>query len=202
MNNLIKILFVIAFIFTGFKPAGEPIIDSEMTSEEAIKGTKAPKDVIDSLCLLNVSYYSFDKKLHQGQIVINKALKTDVEEIFKLILHEKFPVGKVIPIVKYNWSDDASMDDNNTSSFNYRFVAGTTRVSNHALGRAVDINPFYNPVVYADGKISPLGARHNLKKPGTFTSDNVIVKEFLKRGWRWGGQFTSFKDNHHFDKAK
>jgi hypothetical protein len=178
----------------------EPIIDSKMTFAEAIAGTDAPKEIIDSLCILDVHYYSFDGKLHQGQIVVNKILKDDIIHIFNLIEKTKFPVGKVIPIVKYQWNDDSSMGDNNTSSFNYRFVAGTKRISLHSLGRAVDINPRLNPVIYEDGHISPKGAKRNINAPGTFTPEKDIVKEFEKLGWKWGGTYVSFKDFHHFEK--
>ncbi|MFC2130424.1 M15 family metallopeptidase [Bacteroidota bacterium] len=178
----------------------EIIIDSDMTFEHAIEGTKAPQDVIDSICLLDVKYYSFDGKLHKGQLVIHKAVKENVKEIFDLILKTKFPVNKVVPIVKYDWSDDASMDDNNTSAFCYRFIAGTKRFSNHAFGRAVDINPFNNPVVYSNGRISPKGAKYKPKASGTFSEKHPVVKAFLEKGWRWGGNFNSFKDYHHFDK--
>ena len=196
-------IFIIINLIVGVsfaKEKNEMIIDSEMTFEQAINGTEAPQDVIDSLCLLDVRYYSFDGKLHKGQLIINKKVKADVEEIFNLILKLKFPVNKVVPIVKYNWSDDASMADNNTSAFCYRFVAKTDRLSNHALGCAIDINPGKNPVIYSDSSISPKGAVYNKKKPGTFSAEHPVVKLFLGKGWRWGGNFITFKDYHHFDK--
>ncbi|MGQ9818451.1 MAG: M15 family metallopeptidase [Candidatus Kapaibacteriales bacterium] len=180
--------------------AKEYIIDSEMTFEEAIMGSKAPKGIIDSLILLDVFYYSFDNQLHKGQLLVNKLVAKDIQEIFEIILESKFPIAKVIPIVKYNWSDSISMEDNNTSAFNYRFVAGTNRLSMHSFGRAIDINPFFNPVVYKDGRTEPRRAVYDTSKLGTFTEDNFIVKEFQKRGWRWGGHFSSYKDFHHFDK--
>jgi hypothetical protein len=180
--------------------SADKVIDSKMLFDESIKGTKAPKDIIDSLCLIDVEYYGFDGKLHIGQIVIHKALKDDVLEAFEILKKEKFPVQKVIPIVQYDWSDDESMEQNNTSAFNYRFIAGTQRLSNHAKGRALDINPRQNPVIYNDGKISPKGAKYDKTAPGTLLPESTIVKFLKSRGWRWGGDWTSFKDNHHFDK--
>ena len=88
--------------------------------------------MIDSLELLNVKYYDFKGKLHIGQLLINKVVKDDVKEAFELILKIKYPVKQVIPIVKYDWDDDKSMNANNTSAFNYRNVANTTRLSNHS----------------------------------------------------------------------
>jgi hypothetical protein len=175
------------------------IIDSDISFEQAIAGTKAPKEIIEQLCIINVDYYSLDNKLHRGQLVINKKVKTDIIDIFRIMRELKFPVNKVIPIVKYDWNDDASMLDNNTSSFCYRTIAGTNRPSKHAQGFAIDINPFFNPVEHKDGTMNPRGAKHNPKVAGTFTAEHPIVKEFKSRGWRWGGEFSSYKDNHHFD---
>jgi hypothetical protein len=171
-----------------------------MTFEEAVKGTEAPDSLIKQLCLLDVEYYSTDLKLHRGQVVLHQSVKEDINEIFRLIKDSKFPVKKVIPIVKYKWSDDASMEDNNTSAFCYRFIAGTTRLSKHSFGKAIDINPFFNPVVYPDGRASPKNSKYDIKVPGTFSEDLPIVKEFIKRGWRWGRTFSKYADNHHFDK--
>jgi hypothetical protein len=177
-----------------------PIIDSRMTLREALEGTRAPADVVGDLCLLDVRYYSFDGKLHQGQLVVHKDVREDVTEIFRLIEELRFPVHKAVPIVVYGWSDDASMADNNTSAFNYRRVAGTKRLSRHACGLAVDINPCQNPVVYDSGRISPRGAVYRPGNPGVLTADNPVVVEFLRRGWQWGANFKSMKDYHHFDR--
>jgi len=179
-----------------------PIIDSRMTFEESIAGTAAPQDVVENLCLIDVCYRAFDGLLHQGQMVVHKAVRNDVLEIFKMIAMLGFPVAKVVPIVLYDWSDDRSMDDNNTSAFNYRVVLGTDRLSRHAFGKAVDINPLLNPVIYDNGILSPLGASYIPEKPGTLYETHPIVQAFLQYGWQWGGHFTDFKDYHHFDMPK
>lgn len=179
-----------------------PIIDSEMTFEEAIAGTKAPKGIIDSLCLIDVPYFAFDGRLHQGQLVVHRGVEKDVIEIFKLTERLKIPIARVFPIVKYGWSDDESMADNNTSAFNYRFVMGTERLSHHAYGRAIDINPHLNPVIDESGRIAPPGATYLPDRPGTLFEAHPVVREFMNRGWRWGGNFISSVDYHHFDKPK
>lgn len=194
---LITIFFAKPFSLKGKE---EAIIDSDMTFEQAIEGTKAPQELIEQLVLLDVYYYSFDEKMHKGQFVVHQDVVEDVKAVFDIILDKKFLVAKVVPIVKYDWSDDASMQDNNSSAFNYRFIAGTERLSNHAFGKAVDINPMQNPVIYESGSISPKGAKYNVKKDGTFHKDCSVVVKFKELGWRWGGDFTSFKDYHHFDK--
>lgn len=195
------IIIIALMITTNLFGGDSVIVDSKMTFEQATKGTKAPKELLDSIVLLDVEYYSTDKKLHQGQILVHKVVLDDVKYFFQMLMEEKFPLKQVIPIVKYKWDDDASMSANNSSAFNYRFIAGTTRLSNHSFGKALDINPFFNPVIYTDPpKTSPKGAKYIPGNPGVFTADGRIVTEMKKRGWRWGGDWTTLKDNHHFDK--
>jgi hypothetical protein len=177
----------------------DSIVDSSKTFEQCVKGTKAPKDLLDKLCLVNVLYYSTDNKLHRGVLIVDKDVKKDIEEVFELIVKEKFQVKKCLPICDYNWSDSASMADNNSSAFNYRNIAGTNKLSLHALGRAVDINPYFNPYI-DNGVVTPKGAKRDVKRNGTFTEEHPIVKKFKELGWRWGGDFQSYKDYHHFDK--
>jgi peptidoglycan L-alanyl-D-glutamate endopeptidase CwlK len=179
---------------------GRIIIDSQMSIAEAIDGTKAPEYMIRELCLVDVLYYSFDGELHQGQLVVHQSVRQEIEEIFALIRSERFPVARVIPIVHYGWSDNASMAANNTSAFNYRRVAGTRRLSRHATGHAVDINPIQNPVIYQDGRISPKGARYQPGISGTLSEDSLVVRAFIDRGWCWGRHFKSMMDHHHFQK--
>jgi hypothetical protein len=178
------------------------IVDSDISFSEAISGSDAPMEIIDRLTLIDVLYYSFDAIRHHGQIIVDCDLEDDIYEIFSLIEELRFPIGKVIPIVRYNWQDQASMAANNCSGFNFRFIEGTTNLSLHALGRAVDINPVQNPIVYEDGRIAPSGKNYNASKSGTFTADHSVVKEFINRGWLWGVNFEKIKDYHHFQKQQ
>ncbi len=188
---------------TNFKHTQEAfeeiLIDADYTLDEALAGIEIPGWIRNELTLVNVEYYSFDDKLHRGQIVIHKVLAKDIEAIFELIKEKQFPIAKVIPIVKYNWSDEKSMLDNNTSAFNYRVVKGTNRLSNHAYGRAIDINPFQNFCI-KNKYVSPKSSSYNPNKPGTITEDSFLVKEFKKRGWTWGGDWKTLKDYQHFEK--
>ncbi|MHB8139520.1 MAG: M15 family metallopeptidase [Smithellaceae bacterium] len=177
------------------------IIDSAMSFAEAIEGSAAPLSVIDSLTLLDVIYYSFDGQHHQGQLIVDAELEDDVYEIFMLIEKLKFPVGKVIPIVAYHWEDGDSMADNNSSGFNFRVIEGTNKLSLHSFGRAIDINPVQNPVIYPGSISAPAGASYRPQNNGAFTSVHPVVHEFIQRGWHWGGNFEQPKDYHHFEKT-
>ena len=177
----------------------ELVLDSEFTLEEALTGQRLPASIKSNLTLVNVFYYGFDEKLHHGQLVVHKEVAEDVKEIFEIIREIHFPVEKVVPICKYKWSDEKSMHDNNTSSFNYRFISGSKILSKHASGLAIDINPKQNPYIKND-IISPASSVYDTGAKGTITADSRIVEEFKKRGWTWGGDWKSLKDYQHFQK--
>jgi peptidoglycan L-alanyl-D-glutamate endopeptidase CwlK len=180
---------------------GSVIIDSALSFEQAIGSQTVPEAVRADLVLMNVRYYAFDGREHQGQLLIHKDLRPEIEEIFIELAKSKFPVAKVIPLSCYGFSDELSMEDNNTSGFNYRSIADSTKLSNHALGRAVDINPLLNP--YIRNEIAePHGAHYDPNVPGTIVADGVVVTAFKKRGWSWGGDWNSLKDYQHFEKPR
>ena len=91
------------------------IIDSDCSLSQALSEITIPDSIRKLLTIVTVYYYSFDGRLHKGQIVINKNLAEDIKEIFKKIRQKKFPIDKVIPIYKYNWDDKASMKADNIS---------------------------------------------------------------------------------------
>jgi hypothetical protein len=178
----------------------EIIVDSSMSFSEAVEGTTAPEEIILTMSLMDVLYYSFDGRKHQGQIIVNRELEDDVYDIFNFIEKIFFPIEKVVPISAYQWNDRSSMADNNSSSFNFRVIEGTSKLSMHSLGKAIDINPVQNPVIYPNGVTFPEGAQYFPENRGTFAADNAIVQEFIRLGWHWGGNFDQPKDYHHFEK--
>lgn len=175
------------------------VIDSDVAFEEAVAGISIPQSILENLRLVDVYYYGFDDKLHKGQLVVHKDVVLDVIEIFELIRESHFPIGKVVPISKYGWSDESSMQDNNTSAFNYRFISGSRVISNHAAGLAIDINPALNPYI-KNGNSLPENCIYDTTKAGTLLSSSELVKEFKRRGWQWGGDWKSLKDYQHFEK--
>jgi len=177
-----------------------PISDSAMTFAEAVSGCPAPETILAALRLIDVSYRGFDGKLHEGQLLIHYSVEQDIREIFTLIRETRFPLNSVIPIVRHNWSDEASMAANNSSAFNYRFVAGTQRLSRHASGLAVDLNPLQNPVIYKSGATLPPGAVYQPETDGALSESSPVAQAFQQRGWRWGGHFQHVRDYHHFEK--
>ena len=75
-----------------------------------------------------------------------------------------FPIRRMRLVDAYGADDHRSMDADNTSAFNCRFVSGTDRWSEHAYGRAIDVNPIENPYADGDGYVSP-PRRRPLRRP-------------------------------------
>ena len=177
------------------------IIDSNLALEEALslpQIIKPPKEVLDRQRLVNVSYYSFDEKLHLGQIIVDKDLIADVRAVFELIKKIKFPIASAIPMGSKKMLDDrSSMDLNNTVGFNYRYIVKTQKLSNHSLGRAIDINPKQNPYIRSDYQS---GGSYDPKELGTILENGEIVRFFKTCGWDWGGDWIDRKDYMHFEK--
>lgn len=179
------------------QPASEPVVDSDMTLEQALDGSNGPEKILQRQKLVDVDYYGFDHKLHAGQILVDEDLAGEVKEIFKEIEKSRFPIAKVVPVCRYGWSDDQSMAADNTSGFNYRSIPESKRLSEHAFGRAIDLNPLENPFMdphkMADYKYDP-------KAPGTLTATSPPTLAFLHHGWHWGGFWKHDKDYQHFEK--
>ncbi|MFM8568984.1 MAG: M15 family metallopeptidase [Candidatus Kapaibacterium sp.] len=197
MTYVLVLLSVITVV-VGWSGSGDrDIVDSALRVVEALECRSFPRGVCDSQTVVDVRYLSMDGMRHRGQIVVHASLADDVRDIFRDLDSAGFPVYSVIPIVRFGWSDDASIARNNTSGFNYRTVAGTNRLSLHAHGRAIDLNPFLNPYL-TPGK-RPLRP-YDPSSPGTIVRGDAAYTAFVKRGWTWGGDWKNEKDYQHFEK--
>ena len=129
-----------------------PVAESEASEMEMEVFNTLGDDVVpavtyDDLCYLSVLYYDFNGEVQSGELICNKKIADDLAEIFYELYLNEYQIEKMILVDEYNADDTASITDNNTSCFNYRVVDGTTTLSKHALGCAIDINPFYNPYI-------------------------------------------------------
>lgn len=190
----------------------EPLSDE---IKERITGISYPaKDngdlavTYDDLRYVHILHYNFDGMSTEGELICNKYIADDLLEIFYELHRNEYQLERVRLIDEYDGDDTASMEDNNTSCFNYRVVDGSTSLSKHALGLALDINPFYNPyVTYPDGqiRISPKGsepyADRNADFPYKIDENDLCYKLFTEHGFTWGGNWNSLKDYQHFQKT-
>lgn len=162
----------------------------------------------DRLRLVTYGYLAFDgSPRDDGQIVVLDTVADRVLQIFIALRARKFPIASAKLMNAYDGDDDAAVEDNNTSSFNVRTVPGSTSISMHAYGLAIDLNPLQNPFIdKSNGKvdISPkAGAayldRRNLR-PGMAES---VVDLFAEHGFLvWGGEWRNQIDYQHFQVSR
>ncbi len=159
----------------------------------------------DDLSMLTISYIDFNDMPQTGKMVVNKDVADEVLDIFRELYVARFPIERINLVDEYNADDETSMRDNNTSAYNHRFINGTTKLSNHAKGLAIDINPLVNP--YVKGTfIQPETAGEYVDRTvaykGIIEKNSVCYNAFVSRGWEWGGDWKSGKDYQHFEKTK
>ncbi|MDE2173440.1 MAG: M15 family metallopeptidase [Patescibacteria group bacterium] len=163
-----------------------------------------PPEIFGRLAAIPVRFVTFAGGIGEGIVEIDRDLDPDVRAVFLFMLAERFPLASVMPAVLFEWDDERSMAANNTSAFNYRTYRtnnGEIKLSNHAFGRAIDLNPFLNPCI-RNGVTRPAGARYDPSRPGTLTADSPVTQFLKARGWMWGGDWTSPKDYQHFEKPE
>ena len=110
---------------------------------------------IDNLRLIRTTFWDFDGKRETGSIVVHEGESGEIVRVFRSLYRQKFKIRRMQLIDRYNASDHASMNADNTSAFNCRYVAGTRNWSQHAYGRAIDLNPIENPYVTPSGHVRP-----------------------------------------------
>ena len=157
---------------------------------------------------VHILHYNFEGEAVEGELICNNAIAADLLEIFYELYLNEYQLERVTLIENYGGDDTLSMADNNTSCFNYRVVDGTKKLSQHAYGLAIDINPFYNPyVTYPDGgiRISPPGSEAYADRDSDFPykidENDLCYKLFKEHGFTWGGNWNSSKDYQHFQKT-
>ena len=158
----------------------------------------------NDLCYMNVLHYDFNGEVQTGELICNKKIADDLIEIFHELYINEYQIEKIRLVDEYGGNDVASMLDNNTSCFNYRVVDGTSSLSKHAIGCAIDINPFYNPYVVfnkngsGETYISPEGseiyADRSQNFPYKIDENDLCYKLFKEHDFVWGGDWNSCKD--------
>ena len=157
---------------------------------------------------LTVQHIDFDGKTWQGVIICNKAIASDLRAIFAELYKAKYPVERIRPISEYGNDDERSMQTNNTSCYCYRTVEGSSKLSKHAQGLAIDVNPLYNPCVRRkkDGTllVQPSTGKPYVNRSRSFkykiTQQDLCYRLFTKHGFKWGGAWRTLKDYQHFEK--
>jgi hypothetical protein len=154
---------------------------------------------------VDVNHIGFDGQTHRGELVVHENLVPQVITIFEQLYRLAYPIEKIRTLDHYRAADDElSMEDNNTSAFNCRDIPGSGRWSEHAYGRAIDLNPLLNPYIDRRGAFQPKNAAAYLDRtrtdPGLLHDGDPAVRAFTDRGWRWGGHWRSPIDYQHFER--
>jgi hypothetical protein len=164
----------------------------------------------ERLALVRFSYVDFTGANHDdGEIVVLDAVAPSVERIFAALYARRFPIAKARPMEAYDGSDAAAMADDNTSSFNHRLVQDSPRLSLHAYGAAIDLNPVENPYLTRKGAVvaiaPPQAVALNRRddrpgKPSRSGMAESVIDIFTENGFTvWGGDWDDPIDYQHFD---
>ena len=159
----------------------------------------------EDLRYVRVLHVDADGATHVGELVVNRVVADEVTQIFRELYDAKYPIRKMHLVDDYGADDAASCSDDNTSAFNYRTIAGTTTLSNHARGLAIDINTFENPYyIISTGHLWPPEAGRyldrTLDEPYVLHVGDACYEAFVSRGWTWGGDWPDTHDYQHFEK--
>lgn len=168
------------------------------------KRLRTPKDISEGLRMLEVPHWDFTMKPKLGYIILHEVYLPIKRRYYQTAWDIKFPFHSIIPVSKFNWSDEKSLASNNSSGQNMRLIDdGSGRWSLHAIGCADDTNPQQNPCLIFDKagieseRLPPSGA-YDPDAPGTLHGDHILVKQMENEGVDWGGRWISLFDPQHF----
>ena len=157
----------------------------------------------DYLTYLTVTHVNFYGESMLGHLIVAAHIGYEVLDIFREIYEGRFPIHSIKLIDHFGASDYYSMAANNSHAFNFRYIAGTTTISRHGFGVAIDINPVQNPYIRGDTIWPAAGAEYldrSYVRPGMIVPGDVVYNAFVSRGWTWGGHWTWPRDYHHFER--
>ena len=215
MRYLIIIIVFTIQVFSSEYRSTISTISSEI-KQRMVKGNSWRKECpvkLKDLRYIKLTYIDFKGASQEGELIVHKNVAEDITRIFEELYHFKYPIKSMKLISHYKGNDYHSIEADNTSAFNCRSVTGNKKKwSNHAYGKAVDINPIENPYISKKGTCShPKSApyltakrthknKKNPKDRAMLLKDDRVVNIFKDYGWRWGGDWRTIKDYQHFDK--
>ena len=188
-------------------------VDTRITSDLAhgiIRSWKEQVGPKSDLAYVQVTHVNMDGQPTIGELVLQKGLAQEVVRIVRTIFLARFQIAQMRLIDYWDADDDRSMADNNSSALCVRQITGGGKPSLHSFGRAIDINPLFNPYVKCTPEaivIAPKEAAEYVDRselhPGMIRDGDVVVEAFIHNGWEWGGRWKSPRptDNQHFQRS-
>ncbi|MDE5800844.1 MAG: M15 family metallopeptidase [Paramuribaculum sp.] len=174
---------------------------------ERMRGKSYPEGCpipLSDLRYLIIPHFDGHGSVRLGEMVCHRSVARQLLDIFRELFAARYPIERMVLIDDYDADDERSMSANNTTCFCYRTVAGSRKLSRHSLGKAVDINPLYNPMVNRkSGTVVPGAAREWADRtiadnPYVVRRGDAAWRAFTRRGWRWGGSWRTRPDYQHF----
>lgn len=156
---------------------------------------------LSDLRAVKVSFWGFDDSGHTGTLIVHRRVAPQVVRVMSRLFAARFPIRRMVPVDVYGGDDFRSIEADNTSAFNCRAATGTSHWSEHAYGRAIDLDPLENPYE-SGGRTSHAASRRyldrSLRLPGMIHAGDVVVRAFAAEGWGWGGAWKGVRDYQHF----
>ncbi len=163
---------------------------------------------LSGLRVLTVAHWGFDGRPHTGQLVVDADHARGLAGVFRRLYELRFPIRHMRLADMYGPREGRPADGDVTGSFRCRQAVPSPCTggsangswSNHAYGRAIDVNPVENPYVGCgrtrNAASAPYLDRSRLRK-GMVTP--AVVAAFRSIGWGWGGSWAGkTKDYMHF----
>ncbi|MBR6878760.1 MAG: M15 family metallopeptidase [Bacteroidales bacterium] len=215
-----KVLTIVLFLILGFVGKGyaqkndtlvfhrQLFISGPVPEQvqQRMIGKSMPANIpisFNELRYLQLPYYDFEGNIQIGEMVCNKAIADDLLDIFRILFHFEYPFQSIRLVDDFDGDDEASMQANNTSCFNYRNISGSQLLSKHALGRAIDINPLQNPWVRGSRTYPSTATPYRDRSrdfPHKIDKQDLCYRVFKWKGFFWGGEWKTAKDYQHFHK--
>jgi poly-gamma-glutamate synthesis protein (capsule biosynthesis protein) len=154
----------------------------------------------EELTYLRLAHVTFDGGVAVGELLVAAAIAPRTIELFRRLYALGFPIRQMKLVDDLGADDERSMSADNTSAFNFRMVAGTQILSQHARGLAIDINPVENPWRKPGRLLPPEGAAfadRTVIRPGMFVRPGPVVAAIDELGFEWGGDWNHAWDDHH-----
>ena len=211
-RRVVALMFALA-VLAGTAAAAEPPFQSTVRPLSTSLRTQLTGEfwrpgcpvALAQLRLLTVRHWGFDGQVHTGQLVVAREYADPLRGVFRQLYEQRFPIRHMRLADSYGPKRSRPARDVSGSFECRRAVpspcgSGSGNWSNHAYGRAIDLNPVENPYVGCGRVRDPAAARYierSRVRPGMVTP--AVVRAFRSIGWGWGGDWTGdTKDYMHF----
>lgn len=156
---------------------------------------------LEGLRYLTVTFRGFDDLAHTGELVVAASEAEDVVSVFRALYAADYPIEEMRLPTTADLEAHPTGDGNNTAALVCRPTTGGTSWSAHAYGLAIDLNPFQNPYEKGDVVLPELASSYldrSWQRPAMIRPGSLVVREFARIGWAWGGAWSTLKDYQHF----